>query len=102
MLAESFARMCSLHPPPTVKIGNEFPQPQGIDIGRNAADQAPEQVSDADARLAYIAVPRARHRLDLGGLAWSAPTQQTASGRLPVVSGPDRPRTGRWTPIGNA
>ncbi|MEH0513405.1 UvrD-helicase domain-containing protein [Streptomyces sp. B21-079] len=65
---------------PTVKIGNDFPQPRDADPGANTADQAPEKVSDADARLAYVAVTRARHRLDLGGLAWSASTQQTANG----------------------
>lgn len=30
----------------------------------------PEAVSDTDARLAYVAVTRARSRLDLGGLSW--------------------------------
>jgi superfamily I DNA/RNA helicase len=30
----------------------------------------PEPVSDTDARLAYVAVTRARHQLDLGGLSW--------------------------------
>ncbi|WP_445529496.1 UvrD-helicase domain-containing protein [Streptomyces cyslabdanicus] len=30
----------------------------------------PEPVSDTDARLAYVAVTRARHHLDLGGLSW--------------------------------
>ncbi|MFD6725904.1 hypothetical protein ACFWEZ_38140, partial [Streptomyces sp. NPDC060131] len=29
-----------------------------------------EPVEDAEARLAYVAVTRARHRLDLGGLSW--------------------------------
>jgi hypothetical protein len=32
--------------------------------------QFPEPVSDTDARLAYVAVTRARHHLDLGGLSW--------------------------------
>ncbi|MFI7020720.1 UvrD-helicase domain-containing protein [Streptomyces sp. NPDC050164] len=65
---------------PTVKIGNDFPQPKGADHDANAADPPPEQMSDTDARLAYVAVTRARHRLDLGGLARSASVQQTASG----------------------
>ncbi|WP_326806450.1 hypothetical protein OIE49_36160 [Streptomyces sp. NBC_01788] len=30
----------------------------------------PEPVNDTDARLAYVAVTRARHQLDLGGLSW--------------------------------
>ncbi|MCX5559500.1 UvrD-helicase domain-containing protein [Streptomyces sp. NBC_00038] len=64
---------------PTVRIGNDFPQPEKTTSDAGGADPAPEQVSDADARLAYVAVTRARHRLDLGTLAWSVPAQQTAS-----------------------
>ncbi|MDC2960397.1 UvrD-helicase domain-containing protein [Streptomyces gilvifuscus] len=30
----------------------------------------PDPVDDAEARLAYVAVTRTRHRLDLGGLSW--------------------------------
>ncbi|MFE7856339.1 UvrD-helicase domain-containing protein [Streptomyces sp. NPDC057403] len=60
---------------PTVKIGTDFPQPKGIDPGASGANLAEELVSNADARLAYVAVTRARHRLDLGGLAWNAPAQ---------------------------
>ena len=29
-----------------------------------------EPIDDAEARLAYVAVTRARHRLDMGGLSW--------------------------------
>jgi superfamily I DNA/RNA helicase len=64
---------------PTVRIGNDFPQPQDTDPGTSTAAQAPE-VSDADARLAYVAITRARHRLDLGGLAWNTTAQETESG----------------------
>ncbi|MDO0935223.1 UvrD-helicase domain-containing protein [Streptomyces sp. DG2A-72] len=60
---------------PTVRIGKDFPQPKDTDPGATAASQPPE-VSDTDARLAYVAVTRARHRLDLGGLAWTTPAQQ--------------------------
>ena len=65
---------------PTVRIGHDFPQPKDTDPGARKADQVAEQVSDADARLAYVAVTRARHRLDLGGLAWNAAAQQTEDG----------------------
>ncbi|KUN54909.1 DNA helicase [Streptomyces canus] len=65
---------------PTVKIGNDFPQSKDADQEGSAADQAPEQVSDTDARLAYVAVTRARHRLDLGGLARSTSLHEKAGG----------------------
>ncbi|MDT0479759.1 UvrD-helicase domain-containing protein [Streptomyces doebereineriae] len=58
---------------PAVRIGNDFPQPV-TDPGAPKAGQ-PLEVSDTDARLAYVAVTRARHRLDLGGLAWTTPAQ---------------------------
>ncbi|MBL3666926.1 ATP-dependent helicase [Streptomyces sp. M2CJ-2] len=64
---------------PTVRIGNDFPQPKDTDPGAPTAGQTPE-VSNTDARLAYVAVTRARHRLDLGGLAWTTPAQPTESG----------------------
>lgn len=64
---------------PTVRIGNDFPQPRDPNSGTSAADQAPE-VSGTDARLAYVAVTRARHQLDLGGLAWNATPQENESG----------------------
>lgn len=60
---------------PAVRIGNDFPQPKDPNSGRSAADQAPE-VNGTDARLAYVAVTRARHQLDLGGLAWNATPQE--------------------------
>jgi superfamily I DNA/RNA helicase len=59
----------------TVRIGNDFPQPNDNNPGAPKADQ-PLEVSDTDARLAYVAVTRARHRLDLGGLAWTTSAQQ--------------------------
>ncbi|MET9104779.1 UvrD-helicase domain-containing protein [Streptomyces antibioticus] len=55
---------------PTVRIGNDFPPPKDTDQ-RDAQGRAiPEPVSDTDARVAYVAVTRARHHLDLGGLTW--------------------------------
>lgn len=64
---------------PTVRIGNDFPQPKDPAPGASAAAQTPD-VSDTDARLAYVAVTRARHQLDLGGLAWNATDQENKGG----------------------
>ncbi len=47
-----------------VRIGEDFIEPENPDGTR------PAPISEADARLAYVAVTRARHRLDLGGLEW--------------------------------
>ncbi|RZU36716.1 UvrD-like helicase family protein [Streptomyces sp. BK022] len=55
---------------PTVQIGNDFPPPNDTSQLDNQGRPVPEPVSDADARLAYVAVTRARRHLDLGGLAW--------------------------------
>ncbi|MFE1264213.1 UvrD-helicase domain-containing protein [Streptomyces albogriseolus] len=55
---------------PTVKIGDDFPEPKDTDQQDAQGRPIPEPVSDTDARLAYVAVTRARNRLDLGGLAW--------------------------------
>lgn len=53
---------------PTVRIGDDFPPPK--DTGQHDAEgrPIPEPVNDTDARLAYVAVTRARRRLDLGGV----------------------------------
>ncbi|PZG33837.1 DNA helicase [Spongiactinospora gelatinilytica] len=47
-----------------VKIAGDFPEPKQGDDGR------PGKVEPADARLAYVAVTRAQHVLDTGGLSW--------------------------------
>ncbi|WP_067519277.1 UvrD-helicase domain-containing protein [Nocardia uniformis] len=48
----------------TVRIADDFSEPGEDDDGQ------PSPIDDADARLAYVAVTRARTRLDLGGLSW--------------------------------
>jgi ATP-dependent exoDNAse (exonuclease V) beta subunit len=53
-----------------VKIAADFPEPKDTDQRDSQGSRIPEPVSDTDARLAYVAVTRARSRLDLGGLAW--------------------------------
>ncbi|WP_069770977.1 UvrD-helicase domain-containing protein [Streptomyces sp. LUP30] len=55
---------------PTVQIGNDFPPPKDTDQLDDHGHPVPDPVSDTDARLAYVAVTRARHHLDLGGLTW--------------------------------
>ncbi|MFC3962883.1 UvrD-helicase domain-containing protein [Nocardia jiangsuensis] len=48
----------------TVRLADDFPVPGEDDDGR------PLPIDGADARLAYVAVTRARNHLDLGGLTW--------------------------------
>lgn len=55
---------------PAVKIADDFPLPPDSDQHDDRGRPIAEPVSEADARLAYVAVTRARSRLDLGGLAW--------------------------------
>ncbi|MDQ0831428.1 superfamily I DNA/RNA helicase [Streptomyces achromogenes] len=55
---------------PEVRIADDFPPPPDSDQLDDSGRPIPEPVSDTDARLAYVAVTRARRRLDLGGLAW--------------------------------
>ncbi|WP_063729434.1 UvrD-helicase domain-containing protein [Streptomyces sp. RTd22] len=66
---------------PTVRIADDFPPPKDSDQHDAQGVPIPEPVSDTDARLAYVAVTRARHRLDLGGLSWidSYPAASAAS-----------------------
>jgi hypothetical protein len=53
-----------------VKIAEDFPEPKDTDQHDSEGRPIPEPVNATDARLAYVAVTRARSRLDLGGLAW--------------------------------
>lgn len=55
---------------PTVRIGDDFPPPKDTDQHDAEGRPIPEPVNDTDARLAYVAVTRARRRLDLDGLSW--------------------------------
>ncbi|MGW0556538.1 UvrD-helicase domain-containing protein [Streptomyces sp. NPDC002926] len=66
---------------PTVRIGDDFPPPKDSEQQDAEGRPIPESVSDTDARLAYVAVTRARQQLDLGGLSWidSHPTTSEAS-----------------------
>ncbi|MER5346191.1 UvrD-helicase domain-containing protein [Streptomyces mirabilis] len=53
-----------------VKIADDFPPPKDTDQHDAQGRPIPEPVNDTDARLAYVAITRARHQLDLGGLSW--------------------------------
>lgn len=57
--------------------------------GREHGNPLPGPIDDADARLAYVAVNRARTRLDFGGLAWIHNPPTETPGR------PDRSQR-RW------
>ncbi|MEY9490910.1 superfamily I DNA/RNA helicase [Streptomyces calvus] len=57
---------------PTVQIADDFPPPKDSDQHDAQGQPIPEPVSSTDARLAYVAVTRARHHLDLGGLSAQA------------------------------
>jgi len=55
---------------PEVRIADDFPPPPDSDRQDDSGCPIPEPVSDINARLAYVAVTRARRQLDLGGLVW--------------------------------
>ncbi|WP_329184633.1 UvrD-helicase domain-containing protein [Actinacidiphila glaucinigra] len=55
---------------PQVEIAGDFHPPKDSDQQDEHGNSLPGPIDDADARLAYVAVTRARHRLDLGGLEW--------------------------------
>lgn len=54
----------------SVRIGDDFPEPEDPDHTDADGDPLPGPIDPGEARLAYVAVTRARHRLDLGGLSW--------------------------------
>jgi superfamily I DNA/RNA helicase len=53
-----------------VKIAGDFTPPKDSDRKDDNGQPVPGPIGDAEARLAYVAVTRTRHRLDLGGLSW--------------------------------
>ncbi|MCG8971337.1 UvrD-helicase domain-containing protein [Streptomyces sp. CL12-4] len=56
---------------PRVLIADDFtPAENSTCASAPSAPPAPAPIDDAEARLAYVAVTRARQRLDLGGLSW--------------------------------
>jgi superfamily I DNA/RNA helicase len=69
---------------PVVRIADDFPPPRDTDQDDTEGRPIPEPVNGTDARLAYVAVTRARHHLDLGGLSWidSYPSRNTSPSPL--------------------
>ncbi|MGW4034507.1 UvrD-helicase domain-containing protein [Streptomyces sp. NPDC004838] len=54
----------------SVRIGDDFSPPKDTAQQDTSGNPIPGTISDGEARLAYVAVTRARRRLDLGGLSW--------------------------------
>uniref|UniRef100_A0AAU3H7C2 UvrD-helicase domain-containing protein n=1 Tax=Streptomyces sp. NBC_01401 TaxID=2903854 RepID=A0AAU3H7C2_9ACTN len=54
----------------SVKIADDFTPPRDSDETDSNGEPVPGRIDEAEARLAYVAVTRARHQLDLGGLSW--------------------------------
>lgn len=54
----------------TVRIAPDFTPPKDTDQKDANGRPVPGPIDDTEARLAYVAVTRARTRLDLGGLSW--------------------------------
>ncbi|WP_051872066.1 UvrD-helicase domain-containing protein [Streptomyces sclerotialus] len=55
---------------PSVRIAADFTEPDELEETGEDGEPLPGPVDLSEARLAYVAVTRARKRLDLGGLAW--------------------------------
>lgn len=54
----------------TVRISDDFEEPEDDEETDADGKPLPGPIRDDEARLAYVAVTRARHQLDLGGLSW--------------------------------
>lgn len=55
---------------PSVRIAADFTEPDELEETGEDGAPLPGPVDPGEARLAYVAVTRARQRLDLGGLSW--------------------------------
>ncbi|MFE0577169.1 UvrD-helicase domain-containing protein [Streptomyces sp. NPDC058874] len=66
----------------SVRIADDFEPPTDDEPDHNHTQSAPPSIDESEARLAYVAVTRARQRLDLGGLSWvTRQTNQTTQGK---------------------
>lgn len=54
----------------TVRISEDFLEPEDPSRVDASGRPLPGRITPDEARLAYVAVTRAQHRLDLGGLSW--------------------------------
>ena len=72
------------------------PRRRTTDEQDDNGDPLPGPIDDAEARLAYVAVTRTRHRLDLGGLSWihAAPRRKPAG----TLNRPRQPAEGGRQP----
>ena len=67
----------------SVRIASDF-TPDETTARDDQGNPQPAPVDEAEARLAYVAITRARHHLDLGGLSWSRdPGMLTAPTPIP-------------------
>ncbi|PJN14676.1 DNA helicase [Streptomyces sp. CB02120-2] len=83
---------------PTVRIANDFQEPVSNECDLEG-NSLPGAISLDDARLAYVAVTRAREHLDLGGLAWIDKHPQGRSSTPSAALGsPDRAVTAAASP----
>jgi ATP-dependent exoDNAse (exonuclease V) beta subunit len=55
---------------PHVRIADDFTPPKDSDRQDATGRAVPGPIDDGEARLAYVAVTRTRHHLDMGGLSW--------------------------------
>ncbi len=55
---------------PSVRIADDFTGPDDLDECDETGQPLPGPIDVDEARLAYVAVTRARSQLDIGGLSW--------------------------------
>jgi hypothetical protein len=67
----------------TVRVGEDFPEPEDPDRVDAVGRPLPAPISADEARVAYVAVTRARRRLDLGGLGWINQHPQGRDAEIP-------------------
>ncbi|MBK3580470.1 UvrD-helicase domain-containing protein [Streptomyces sp. MBT65] len=82
----------------SVRIGDDFNEPVDPEETDEDGNPLPGDIDDGEARLAYVAVTRARHQLDLGGLSWiNEHPDGTPNGAIPSQPlSPDNP----WDRLG--
>ncbi|MEV0115299.1 UvrD-helicase domain-containing protein [Streptomyces sp. NPDC050844] len=82
----------------SVRIGDDFTEPVDPEETDEDGNPLPGDIDDGEARLAYVAVTRARHQLDLGGLSWiNEHPDGTPNGAIPSQPlSPDNP----WDRLG--
>ncbi|WP_093852026.1 UvrD-helicase domain-containing protein [Streptomyces pini] len=69
-----------------VRIADDFTPPPDQEETDDHGQPLPGAIDDAEARLAYVAVTRARYALDLGGLSWIHHHPAGQAGGAPAAS----------------